>query len=231
MTKDLKFLIKIVKQASKIITTNVQVMPKGDRGDLVTNCDIKIEKFLIDKIKKSYPNFDLISEEFGNSDKLTENCFTIDPIDGTINFANGLPLWGIQVACVRNGKTCAAVIYMPAMKELFYADETGAYKNGKRICVNNLAPQKVLYNAYNKYRSEKENLMYRKTYYCSAHFFSWVACGRLGAAIFSLNDHSWDIVPGIYIAEKAGATYVENKKFKIIANSADTVKYFEEIFK
>ncbi len=231
MTKDLKFLIKIVKQASKLITTNVQVSPKDDKGDLVTNCDFEVERFLIDKIKKNYPNFDIISEEFGKTEKLTENCFTIDPIDGTINFANGLPLWGIQVGCIRNGKTCAAVIYLPAMKDIFYADEAGAYKNGKPIHVCNLKPESVLYVGEKKFSSEKENHLLRRELFSSAVFFAWLSCGRLGAYIFSKNLHSWDCVPGIFIAEQAGAVYCENKKFKIVANSLETVKYFEEIFK
>lgn len=146
MTKELKFLIDIVKEASKIITDEFEVKAKDDKGDLVTNFDYEVEQFIINKIKKEYPTFTIISEEFNTNEELTDNCFTIDPIDGTINFANKLPLWGIQVACIKDGKTCAAVIYLPKINEFYYADENGAFMNDKRISVNNMKPDRGLYS-------------------------------------------------------------------------------------
>ncbi len=49
-----------------------------EKSDLVTSLDLEIEKFLIDEIKKQYPNFDIVSEEFNTNNKVTENCFIID---------------------------------------------------------------------------------------------------------------------------------------------------------
>ncbi len=230
MTKDLKFLLNIVKKASRLISKDVHVNAKGTKGDLVTNFDYEVEQFLIAQIKKQYPDFHIISEEFNSKEKKSENYFTIDPIDGTINFANGIPLWGIQVACVRNGKTCAAVIYLKALNELYYADEAGAFMNGKPIHVSNLAPEKVLYTAVNSLSSNKENGRLRRDFYASAIYFTWLSCGRLGAHIFSYKEFPWDITPGIYIAQQAGAVYAENKKFKILANSQETINYFENMF-
>ena len=123
MNKELKFLIDIVKEASKLITEEFEVKAKDNKGDLVTNFDFEVEQFMINEIKKAYPNFNIVSEEFNSNEGLTDNCFTIDPIDGTVNFANNIPLWGIQVACVKNGKTVAAVIYLVKLDELYYADE------------------------------------------------------------------------------------------------------------
>ena len=95
MTKELKFLIDTVKEASKLITEEFEVKAKDNKGDLVTNFDYEVEQFMINEIKKAYPNFNIVSEEFNSNEGLTDNCFTIDPIDGTINFANNIPLWGI----------------------------------------------------------------------------------------------------------------------------------------
>ena len=78
---------------------------------LVTDLDWEIEQFLIGKIRESYPDFDIVSEEYNTNNEVTDNCFIIDPIDGTINFANKLPLWGIQIACIKDGKRVASVIY------------------------------------------------------------------------------------------------------------------------
>ena len=101
---EIEFLKDLVIRASKLITNEVIVKAKDDKGDLVTNFDYDVENFISNEIKKSYPNFDIVSEEFNTNGKLTENCFTVDPIDGTINFAHGMPLWAIQVACVKKVK-------------------------------------------------------------------------------------------------------------------------------
>ena len=139
MNKDTRFLIDLVKNANKLITDEFEVKAKGNDGDLVTNFDLEIENYMIEQIKENYPDFTIVSEEYNSDNNLTDNCFTIDPIDGTINFANRLPLWGIQVACIRNGKTCSSVIFLPKLNELYYADETGAFLNGEKIQVNNLS--------------------------------------------------------------------------------------------
>lgn len=127
MKTESQFLRDVVKKANNLSTQKFDTINKGGENDLVTNLDLEIERFLIDEIKKQYPNFDIVSEEFNTNNKITENCFVIDPIDGTINFANNLPLWGIQVACIKNGKTIASVISLPRINEFYYADETGAY--------------------------------------------------------------------------------------------------------
>ena len=63
MTQELKFLINIVKQAEEISEENYSIKTKGGESDLVTDLDVKIEKFLIEKIKEAYPTFDIVSEE------------------------------------------------------------------------------------------------------------------------------------------------------------------------
>lgn len=68
MSKDLEFLIQLVSDANDLITDDFQINSKGDDGDLVTNFDFEIENFIINRIKKDYPNFEIVSEEY-NSDK------------------------------------------------------------------------------------------------------------------------------------------------------------------
>ena len=165
MTKDLKFLIKIAKQASKLVTDSFMVNAKDENNDLITDFDLEIEKFLIQKLNKQYPDYKIISEEFNTNQKQTENYFTIDPIDGTINFANGLPLWGIQIAMVKNFKTCASVLYFPKINQLYYADESGAYFNGKLLDLSTtktpskpLIDQIYLDNEYDFYQEFTANI-------------------------------------------------------------------------
>lgn len=225
MSKDLEFLIELVKSASLLIDNEFEVKAKGSNGDLVTNFDYEIEKYIIDKINKDYPDFSIISEEYNSNNELTDNCFTIDPIDGTINFAHNIPLWGIQVACVRNKKTCAAVIYLPKMNELYYADESGAYLNGNSISVNKCDSSRGLYtvegpgNLLGCLKMQEISRHYRN-FYCAAVNFAYVACGRLSATNF-VYDTLWDYIPGQFIVKQAGGVFYNATKMHIAANNEE----------
>lgn len=232
MSDDLKFLIDVVKGASLLITDEFEINAKGEDGDLITNFDLEIEKYIIEKIKQNYPEFSIVSEEYNSEKELTDNCFTVDPIDGTINFANGLPLWGIQIACIRNKKTCAAVIYMPKINELYYADESGAYMNGKPIKVNSLNFNKGLYSVGGPKRLPVQVKMRKinrhcRDFFCAAVNYAWVACGRLSATIF-IYDTLWDYVPGQYIVEKAGGVIYNENGVHIAANNSEFLQVMKD---
>lgn len=232
MTKDAEFLKKVVIKASKLITVDFEVKAKDDKGDLVTNFDYEVEKFIIAEIKKEYPNFDIVSEEFNTNGKLTKNCFTIDPIDGTINFANKLPEWVIQVACVKNGETVAAVIYAPKLNELYLADETGAYLNGKKIHVSNLPIKNCLFQIDGKSRASAIIRMSKYTNHfrnigCAGIGYAFVADGRYGGMIFR-NRTLWDYVPGMFIAKQAGAYIIDEDECYIAANTMEFAEILKE---
>lgn len=232
MSEDLKFLIELVKGASLLINDEFEINAKGDNGDLVTNFDFEIEKYIIEKIKENYPNFSIVSEEYNSQKELTDNCFTIDPIDGTINFAHNIPLWGIQVACIRNRKTCAAVIYLPKMNEIYYADENGAYMNDNPICVNTLNSNKGLYcvegpDILSGQVKMREINPHCRHFFCAAINFAWVACGRLSATIFR-KDSLWDYVPGQFIVEQAGGVTYNNNGAHVAANNDEFLKVIKD---
>lgn len=221
----LKFLIQIVKEASNLITDKFSVSQKGDGWDLITNLDVDVEDFLISKIKEKYPDFDIVSEENNFNNSVTDNCFVIDPIDGTINFANNLPLWGIQVACVREGKPVASVIYLPRLNELYSADESGAYLNGIRIKTNIVPIKNTLYaidgtnnlpimEKVRPYSSGRRNL----GAVCVSMAF--VSCGRLHGALFR-SDKPWDYTAGLFIAKMAGAITLDEPGFHGAAMSEE----------
>ena len=130
----------IVREAAKIFKErSFEIKYKEGFENIVTSADIKVQQFLCEQLRNLIPDCGFICEE-------EDVCYSqdgmfvwvIDPIDGTINFANGLPLWGIQVALIKNSKTVAAVIYLPKLNEFYCADESGAYLNGNKISVNNL---------------------------------------------------------------------------------------------
>ncbi len=227
-----KFLIEIVKEAGQLINENIQIKSKDDNGDIVTNFDYEIEKYIINKIKSKYPEFTIISEEYNSNNNLTNNCFTIDPIDGTINFANNIPLWGIQIACIKDNKTCSAVIYLPMLNEMYYADETGAYLNDKKIKVNLLDITKGIYIVEGPGRIAGQIKMksishHCRDFYCAAVSFAWVACGRLSGVIFK-KDSFWDYISGQYLVKQAGGVISNDKNSHIAANTDNFLNVLKE---
>ncbi|MDR0384207.1 MAG: inositol monophosphatase [Christensenellaceae bacterium] len=196
-----RFLRRIIKSAAnKFIKDETFKVQKKGEGDFVTDTDKKIEEFLIKKIRRKFPRFDIISEEFNPKDELSRDCFVIDPIDGTNNFIAGLPLWGIQIAMVIDYKTVSCVIYLPKFREMYWADENGAYRNGKKIkrkTSSNLFAEE----GHREPHTEKE---YRRTA-CAALNYTWAAMGYLRS--FRLHKKTlWDNLPGQFLVEKSEET-------------------------
>lgn len=231
MKTESQFLRDVVKKANNLSTQKFDTINKGGENDLVTNLDLEIERFLIDEIKKQYPNFDIVSEEFNTNNKITENCFVIDPIDGTINFANNLPLWGIQVACIKNGKTIASVISLPRINEFYYADETGAYLNDNKISVNEVPIKKALYaiDGNNNLPSMQRMRKYssnRRNFGGVCVSMSFVASGRIHGAVFRSNK-PWDYEPGLFICKMAGASVKSIDGFHAAAMNQEFLNILE----
>lgn len=228
---EIEFLKRIVKEANKISEKHFVISDKGTEGDLVTNLDIEIEKYLINEIKKNYPDFDIVSEELNTNNQITKNCFIIDPIDGTINFANNVPLWAIQVACVKNGKTIASVVSLPRINEFYYADETGAYLNDKKIHVNEVPIKKALYaidgnKTLSCFKRLEQYSSNKRIFGGVCVSMTYVACGRIHGAVFR-SDKPWDYEPGMFICKMAGASICSKSGFHAVAMNQEFLDILE----
>lgn len=204
-----KFLKSIVKEAEKISKGYFEVYQKDDEGDLVTSLDLEIEKFLIKCIKQNYPNYSIVSEEYNSDEEIADDCFIIDPIDGTANFTNNLPLWGIQIACRKNGETVASVIDLPEFGELYYANRTGAYLNGKKIHTKVVPIKNALYaiEGYDEASAIKKMQYYSRKYRVfgtSSVELAFLACGRIHG-FNHRKETPWDYEPGLFLCKMAGA--------------------------
>lgn len=231
MKKEIDFLKDIVKKAESITNHAFSVSTKGGENDLVTNLDLEIEKFLIKEIKENYPDFDIVSEEYNTNASITKNCFIIDPIDGTINFANNLPLWGIQVACVKDGETIASVISLPRISEFYYADETGAYLNDKPIKVNEVPIKNTLYaiDGSNNLPSMQRMRKYssnRRNFGGVCVSMAFMSCGRIHGAVFR-SDKPWDYEPGLFLCKMAGASICSKSGFHAAAMNKEYLDILE----
>jgi len=108
---------------------------KSDRAwDVVTKADLLSERIILSAIRKAYPDHGIISEESGVQNENARYVWIVDPIDGTMHFANGTPLFGIFIALAHEGRVVLSTVSLPATGELFFAKAgKGAYRNGKRI--------------------------------------------------------------------------------------------------
>src|SRR5258706_10136414 len=103
----------------------LQVRRKGPQ-DVVTAADVAVERMIVSTVRDAFPGDAFLGEEGGRSNHaLDAACWVIDPIDGTVNFARGLPHWCVAIALVVAGRTELGVIFEPVADAL-YATRRGA---------------------------------------------------------------------------------------------------------
>ena len=231
ISANLNVMIKASEKASKVLIRDfgeiekLQVSRKGPT-DFVTNSDLKVEKIIIEELKKARPNYSIISEESGienNKDK--DNTWIIDPIDGTINFLHGIPHFAISIALKSNNEIVSGLIFDPIKNEMFYAEtENGAFFNNQRIRVSKKNEiNDCLFVTGGKIKQELD-LPYRKSG-CASLDLAYVAAGKYDG-YFQNDLNLWDIAAGIILVKEAGGVLNEidlstNKNIKIIASSTD----------
>jgi len=224
-------MIKASEKASKVLIRDfgeiekLQVSKKGPT-DFVTNSDLKVEKIIIDELKKARPNYSIISEESGiEKNKDNNNTWIIDPIDGTINFLHGIPHFAISIALKSNNEIISGLIFDPIKNEMFYAEkENGAFFNNQRIRVSKKNEiNNCLFATGGKIKKEID-LPYRKSG-CASLDMAYVAAGKYDG-YFQKDLNLWDIAAGIILVQEAGGVLNEinlstNRNIKIIASSTD----------
>ncbi len=197
---------------------NLQVSTKAP-GDFVTSADKRTEKIIIDELQKAHPDYGIITEEAGHINKSnTQNRWIIDPIDGTINFLNGIPQFAISIAFEENNEVICGVIFNPITNEMFLAEKgNGAFLNNSRIRVSNKKKMsdslivtggpKYVSNIKDKIFSEYINVSKKvsnvRKFGSAALDMAYVACGRFDG-YWQREINLWDIAAGIVIVKEAG---------------------------
>ena len=145
-------------EESKKLEININ---KKELNDIVTDVDLYMERKIIEKIKQYFPNSSIYSEEKGEILGDSEYVWLIDPIDGTINFANDLPLFSTSIALKKNEEIVFGFIYDYSREKCYYAIKgKGAYCNGERIYVsekNELSDSIISFCLTSHYNIEKIN--------------------------------------------------------------------------
>ena len=222
MTEMQKFvtscLLGAAREIEKAKRAGLSIKAKG-RNDMATSADLAAEKFIVGKIRREFPDSIVLSEEsYLKADLEHESLFVIDPIDGTHNFIQEIPLWGVSVAHYSGGKPTAGGCYFVPQKELFYAEKgKAATRNGKRISVSKTAKLEdffLLCDSRLHLASEMGYLdavlrlekMSQHTRFLGSAIYEmcYVACGMADAE-FDFRLKPYDFAAAAFIAERAGA--------------------------
>ncbi len=191
---------------------------KSGINDLVTEADIASEKSIVAVIEKTYPNHFILGEESGERKTSSEYKWIIDPIDGTVNFANGIPICCVSIGLEKEGKMIMGAVYNPLMNEFFFAEKgKGATLNDKKISVSSKKKVEISCLAtgfpYTYVEMENGPLEIFSTLIkkgipvrrlgSPALDLCWVAAGRFDG-YFEHNINAWDGAAGFLIVEEAG---------------------------
>jgi myo-inositol-1(or 4)-monophosphatase len=215
-------LIQISHEAGNIIRDgfgkNFGVEYKTNESNLVTDIDKASEKHIKEFINKKYPSHGILAEESGASNKNAEYLWVVDPIDGTTNFAHGLPIFSVSIGVQKNGETIAGVVY-DVMQNITYSAEkgSGAFANSNKISVskNDNIKHSVLVtgfpynisenpeNALEKFNSLTVASRAIRRLGSAAIDFCYVAKGVFDG-FWEVYLHPWDICAGKLIVEEAG---------------------------
>jgi myo-inositol-1(or 4)-monophosphatase len=135
--------VEAVVHAGDVMMSRVGTLVRIDKKgaiDIVTEVDVAIERHFRDTIAARFPDHAILGEEMGGSATPPPGpCWVFDPIDGTTNFAHGLPIFCASVALEVNGTAEVAAVYDPTRRELYTAERGGgAFLNGRRLQVSSV---------------------------------------------------------------------------------------------
>ena len=201
-----------------LFARGVEVEYKG-AVDLVTRADRASEELIVQEISRRFPDHDVLAEERGGGSKGSDRpLWIVDPLDGTTNFAHGIPLWSISIAVVEAGDTLAGVVHDPNRGECFTATRGGgAFLNGRRVRVSaaSVLSDAVLVTGfpYDVRTSLADNLDHFSGFIKSARAvrrlgsaaldLAWVAAGRFDG-FWEGKLHPWDVAAGDLLVREAG---------------------------
>lgn len=208
----------------RFFNTEFKISHKDGINNLVTEADHASEKAIMSAIKKNFPGHQVLAEETGAQNTQSEFKWIIDPIDGTINFAHGLPICCVSVALEKNGEIIMSSVYAPVLNELFIAEKGGgAWLNDKKIHVS--GETQVIksclvtgfpYTYINMPNGPLEvfDRLVRKgipvrRLGSACIDLCWVACGRFDG-FYEHKLEAWDSAAGYLIVEEAGGKVTDH---------------------
>ncbi len=213
--------VSVAHRAGRLLDRNLlgrrTIEHKSGFGNLVTEMDRASEELIVRAIRRTFPDHAIVAEESGRHEGAGGRWF-VDPLDGTMNYAHGLPMYAVSIAFEREGRMEGGVVYHPALDELWWARRgRGAWRNRRRVRVSRTArlSEAFLCTGFPYAMAPKvENLRYWDAFIRRAS-----AVRRVGSASLDLcytaggiydgfwefHLGPWDIAAGLLLCEEAGA--------------------------
>jgi myo-inositol-1(or 4)-monophosphatase len=187
--------------------------------DLVSEADRLSEQLLLGYIRQHFPADTIVSEESGELAGDTDRLWYIDPLDGTVNYVHGIPIFSVSIAYAEGGELILGVVYDPSRSEMFSAEHgKGAFLNDQTIHPSSATdldhallvtgfPYDIRTNPNNNldnYAHFALNSQGVRRLGSAALDLCYVACGRFDG-FWELELKAWDIAAGALVAQEAGA--------------------------
>lgn len=234
-------------QKDNIGRKELKIDKKMINTDLVTEIDKKSEQMIIEFINNHYPSHSILAEESGLTSTDLDYTWVIDSLDGTTNYAHGLPIFVISVALQYRGETVLGVVYAPVIDQLFTAVKgQGAYLNAHRLSVSTKTelgecllstgfPYDIASNPINnidyfcKFLFEARGI---RCFEAAAYNIACVAAGKFDG-FWELNLCPWDVAAAALLVEEAGGKIIhfrnDRKISIIVGNEIISNKIHEQI--
>ena len=191
---------------------------KGSPTNLVTEMDARAEELITGRLRQVFPHDAILAEEGGASAGDSGRRWIIDPLDGTTNYAHGVPIFAVSIALETAGRLELGVVYDPNLRELFVAERgRGAFLDESRLAVS-LTPDlnaSLLATGfpYNIRETGNNNVAQFAAFSVRAQgvrrmgsaviYLAYVAAGRLDG-YWELRLGAWDVAAGALLVEEAG---------------------------
>lgn len=224
---------------------DLAVQTKSSSIDLVTEVDVRSEGMILAVLRREFPQTAILSEESGPSGPEAEYCWIVDPLDGTTNYAQGLPVFAVSIALQRRGETVLGVVYAPCLDQLFTAVKgCGARLNGRPLQVARKPSLAACVLAtgfpYDVATHPANNVAYfsslvlktraLRRFGAAAYDLACVAAGQFDG-FWEMNLSPWDAAAGALLVTEAGGevrSFREDRKISIVAGAAEVCRWILE---
>ncbi|PPR16955.1 MAG: Inositol-1-monophosphatase [Alphaproteobacteria bacterium MarineAlpha9_Bin3] len=239
---NINVMMSAARKASKSILRDfgelekLQVSIKG-QNDFVTMADIKAQEIIHYELARAREDHGFLMEEGKNKNNIDENEFTwiIDPIDGTLNFMNGIPYFAISIALHQKDKLIAGIVYDPVHNDFYWAEEgVGAYLNDQRLRVKSKSSLDKSIIAmgipflgrgnHKQHIKSQEIVMSRvaglRRFGAASLDLAYVAAGKVDG-FWEYGLSPWDVAAGIILVREAGgiASGIDDKENPLLTGN------------
>jgi len=222
LSAERELAIELARAAGDLLRSELlgprRIAYKGSPTNIVTEMDARAEALIVDRLLAAFPDDAILAEERGAQAGRSGRRWIIDPLDGTTNYAHGLPIYGVSIALEVGGRVQLGVVYDPSQRELFVAERgAGAFCNDARLSVSAATtldasllatgfPYDIRVKADNNLREYAAFAVRTRGVRrlgSAVLYLAWVAAGRFDG-YWELRLGPWDVAAGGLMVEEAG---------------------------